>query len=187
MKQKDRIAETTNNVGGESCSTSNNLYSTPKCKYDVFLSFAGKDSSLNFTDNLYEAFIKSGIRCFRDDVDLSRGEDINDLFQAIQDSLFVVLVISENYAISTWCLDELQEILESREKLGRRVFPIFYNVDPADVRHQQGSFGQALAELEEKYKENTTKVRSWRTTLSDVGRLSGWVTRGKHEADLIKI
>ncbi|KAI9073245.1 hypothetical protein K1719_044796 [Acacia pycnantha] len=70
-----------------------------------------KDTRLNFTDHLYDAFIRSGIRCFIDNVDLPRGEDINYLFQAIQDSLCAVVVISKNYAKSTWCLDELQKFL----------------------------------------------------------------------------
>ncbi|KAI9079554.1 hypothetical protein K1719_038458 [Acacia pycnantha] len=172
--------------GGGSSPTSNTLHSTPPCKYDVFLSFAGKDTRLNFTDHLYDAFIRSGIRCFKDDVDLKKGEDISSLFQAIQESLCAVLVISQNYAKSTWCLDELQKILESQEKLGRKVFPIFYNVNPADVRDQRESFGKALAELEVTFKENPTKVQSWRTALSTIGRLSGYPTTDKHEADLVK-
>ncbi|KAK4278803.1 hypothetical protein QN277_016600 [Acacia crassicarpa] len=164
-------------VRGEPSSSSDTFNSTPQWEYDVFLSFAGKDTRLNFTGHLCEAFIRSGIRCFKDDVDLPKGEDINDLFRAIQDSLCAVLVISKNYAKSTWCLDELQQIIESQNTLGQRVFPIFYNVNPADVRHQQESFGEALAELEEKFKENPTKVQNWRKALSKIGNLSGWVTR----------
>ncbi|KAI9114631.1 hypothetical protein K1719_014329 [Acacia pycnantha] len=183
-KRKDRTPETAYNVGGECSSTSKTLNSSPEWKYDVFLSFAG---DTRFTHHLYEAFRRSGIRCFRDDVALQRGEDINSLFRAIQESLCAVVVISKNYAKSTSCLDELKKILRSRKKLGRRVFPIFYNVDPADVRDQRRSFGKAFAKHEEKFKENTTKVQSWRTALSKIGSLSGWVTRDdKHEADIIK-
>ncbi|KAI9079567.1 hypothetical protein K1719_038471 [Acacia pycnantha] len=185
-KRKERSPETAYNVGGESSSTFNTLNSSPECKYDVFLSFAGKDTRLNFTGHLYEAFSRSGIICFRDDEALQKGEDINYLFRAIEDSLCAVLVISESYAKSKWCLDELQIILESQNTLGRRVFPIFYNVDPADVRGQRGSFGEALAELEKKFKENPTKVQGWRTALSKIGNLSGWVTRNMYEAGLIK-
>ncbi|KAI9114658.1 hypothetical protein K1719_014356 [Acacia pycnantha] len=152
-KRKDRTPETANNVGGESSSTSRTLNSSPECKYDVFLSFAGKDSRFKFTDHLYEAFSRSGI---------------------------TFVVISKNYAKSTWCLDELQKILRCRKKLGRSVFPIFYNVDPADVRKQRKSFGKAFAKHEEKFKENTTKVQSWRTALSKISKVSGWDTRGKY-------
>ncbi|KAI9079565.1 hypothetical protein K1719_038469 [Acacia pycnantha] len=186
IKRKERSPETAYNSAGESSSTSNTLTLSPEWDYDVFLSFYGKDTRLNFTDHLYEAFISSGIRCYKDDVDLPRGKDIDYLLQVIQDSLCAVLVISENYAKSPWCLDELQTILESREKLGGRVFPIFYDVNPDDVTYQKGSFGKALAELEEKFKENSTKVQNWRTALSKIGNISGWVTRGKPEADLIK-
>ncbi|KAI9079566.1 hypothetical protein K1719_038470 [Acacia pycnantha] len=189
-KRKKRSPETANNVGGETSSTSN---SPDKWKYEVFLSFYGEDTRLDFTDHLYEAFIKSGINCFRDDVNLPRGEDIDYLLQVIKDSLCAVVVISKNYAKSTWCLDELQTILRSRKKLDRRVFPIFYNVDPSDVTKQTGSFGKALAKHKKKFKENPTKVPNWRTkvknwraALSKIGNISGEDTRGKHEAGRIK-
>ncbi|XP_054797624.1 TMV resistance protein N-like [Prosopis cineraria] len=123
-------------VGGESSTCSFTCDSTPEWEYDVFLTFTG---------HLDYAFNRSGIKTFRDDVDLERGGVIkDDIFQAIEDSFCAVLVMSENYAISTWCLDELQKILECRNKLGRRVFPIFYDVDPADVRHQRSSFWKSL-------------------------------------------
>ncbi|KAK4278775.1 hypothetical protein QN277_016575 [Acacia crassicarpa] len=186
-KRNDRTPETANNVGGESSSTSNTCNSSPdKWKHDVFLSFAGSDTRLNFTDHLYDAFIRSGIRCYKDDVDLQRGEDIDNLLQEIRDSLCAVLVISQNYAKSRWCLDELETAVKSRENLGRKVFPIFYNVNPSDVRHQQGSFRKAFADLEKKFKGNTTKVESWRSALSKIGNISGAETRGKHEATLVK-
>ncbi|KAK4278793.1 hypothetical protein QN277_016592 [Acacia crassicarpa] len=174
-------------VGGESPSTSNTFNSTRSWEYDVFLSFAGKDTRLNFTDHLYHAFIKGGIKCFKDDVDLPKGEDIEYLFQAIEESFCAVLVISQNYAKSIWCLEELQKILEFQNALGRKVFPIFHNVNPADVRDQRESVGKALAELEQKFKGDITKVKEWRKALSDIGSLSGWDARNKPEAELVKV
>ncbi|KAI9094446.1 hypothetical protein K1719_026671 [Acacia pycnantha] len=172
-------------VGGES-STSNSTDAS-KWKYDVFLSFAGKDTRLKFTSQLDEAFKRSGIKTFLDDVDLERGRDISqNLFQAIEDSLCAVVVISEKFANSKWCLDELQKILESRKTLHRQVFPIFYDVDPADVRKQTKNFGNALAEHEKIFGKNTTKVQNWRDALFKISNLSGWDTRGKNEADVIK-
>ncbi|XP_054776471.1 TMV resistance protein N-like [Prosopis cineraria] len=168
-------------VGGKSSTSSSTSDSTPEWKYDVFLSFAGKDTCLKFTGHLDDAFIKSGINTLRDDVDFERGGAIkDDLFQAIEDSLCSVLVISENYANSTWCLEELQKILESKKKLGRRVFPIFYDVDPADVRKQQNSFGKALAEHEDKFGKDAEKVQNWKNVLFEIGKLAGWDTRSKY-------
>ncbi|KAL6342797.1 hypothetical protein AAG906_016632 [Vitis piasezkii] len=48
----------------------------PQCKYEVFLSFRGKDTRFNFTDHLYANLIRRGIHTFRDDDSLKRGEEI---------------------------------------------------------------------------------------------------------------
>ncbi|XP_054799134.1 disease resistance protein RUN1-like isoform X1 [Prosopis cineraria] len=68
--------------------------------------------------------------------------------------------------------------------MGGRVFPIFYDVDPADVRNQRKRFGEALSE-HERFRGNMDKVTNWRNSLSDIGNLSGWDTRLRPEALLI--
>ncbi|XP_028781521.1 TMV resistance protein N-like [Neltuma alba] len=174
-------------AGGESSSSSDPRNSTPNWKYDVFLSFTGKDTRLKFLDHLDKAFERSGIKTFKDDKDLERGKVIKeDLFQAIEDSLCAVIVISENYAKSTWCLEELQKILEASKILDRRVFPIFYDVDPTDVRHQRKRFLEAMDEHENRFREDNVKVQTWRSALCEIANLSGWDTRGRREADLIE-
>ncbi|KAK4278811.1 hypothetical protein QN277_016608 [Acacia crassicarpa] len=161
---------------------------TSKWEYDVFLSFAGQDTRLNFTDHLHDAFIRRGVKCFRDAEGIERGQVIKQqLLQAIKDSLCAVVVLSENYANSSWCLNELQEILESRKKFGLHVFPVFYDVDPSDVRHQRESFGKALAEHEKRFeKAKDNKVQIWREALSEVSHLSGWDTRSRPETEVIR-
>jgi hypothetical protein len=48
------------------------------------------------------------------DNDLRRGEEISpSLVKAIEDSMLSVIIFSQNYASSKWCLDELLKILES--------------------------------------------------------------------------
>ena len=54
------------------------------------------------------------------------------------------------------------------------VLPIFYEVDPSDVRKQIGTFAQAFAEHKERFKENTEKVQTWRVALREMANLSGW-------------
>jgi len=46
-----------------------------------------------------------------------------------------IIVFSENYASSAWCLDELGKIIECR-KNNRSMVPIFYKVDPSEVCKQ---------------------------------------------------
>lgn len=155
-------------------SSSKSPNSNRRWKYHVFLSFRGIDTRNNFTDHLYEALKRRGFITFRDDEVLIIGEVISDeLLKAIEESLISIVVLSENYASSTWCLDELLKILESRKLLGRKVLPIFYGVDPSAVRHQTGSFKKAFEKHEKRFRDDTDKVQRWRNALKEVAGLSG--------------
>ena len=143
--------------------------------YDVFLSFRGEDTRNNFTDHLYAALQRSGIFTFRDNERLERGKSISpELVKAIEESRFAIVILSRNYASSTWCLDELAKIIQCMKEMEMTVLPIFYGVDPSDVRKQMRSFAQAFVEHEERLKENTKNVQTWRAALSEVANLSGW-------------
>ena len=81
-------------------------------KYDVFLSFRGVDTRNNFTDHLYAALQRNGILTFKDEEKLRKGNRISsELLKAINESRFAIVILSRNYASSTWCLDELAEII----------------------------------------------------------------------------
>ncbi|XP_030944347.1 TMV resistance protein N-like isoform X2 [Quercus lobata] len=142
-------------------------------KYDVFLSFRGEDTRYKFMGHLYEALIQKGIFTFKDDEKLERGEPISpDLLKAIEESRFAVVILSENYASSTWCLDELAKIICCKNETGMTVLPVFHYVEPSDVRKQMGTFALAFAKHEEK--ENKERVEKWRDALTQVGSLRGW-------------
>jgi len=121
--------------------------------YDVFLSFRGEDTRYGFTGNLYKALCDKGIHTFIDDDKLERGEKITPaLMKAIQESMIAITVLSHNYASSSFCLDELAAILECKNK-GLLVIPLFYKVDPSYVRHQKGSYGEALTKQQKWFKD----------------------------------
>ncbi|XP_010498130.1 PREDICTED: disease resistance protein RPP4-like [Camelina sativa] len=140
-------------------------------KYDVFLSFRGEDTRKTIVSHLYAALESRGIVTFKDDKRLEIGDHISDeLRRALDGSSFAIVVLSENYATSRWCLLELQLIMELMKEGRLEVFPIFYGVDPSVVRHQLGSF--AL----EKYQgrpQMADKVLRWREALNLVANLSG--------------
>ncbi|XP_030926683.1 TMV resistance protein N-like isoform X3 [Quercus lobata] len=148
--------------------------STRQCNYDVFLSFRGEDTRNGFTDHLYHGLCDKSINTFIDN-DLQRGETISEeLRRAIRSSRISIIIFSQNYAFSTWCLEELVEILNCRLN-GQRVVPVFYKVDPSEVRKQEKcAFKEALAEQENKFKNNKEKVQRWRTALKEAADLSGW-------------
>ena len=143
-------------------------------KYDVFISFRGEDTRNTFVSHLYEALCDKKIKTFIDEVSLERGKEISPtLLEAIQESKIFVIVLSENYASSTWCLDELLHILQWKGTY-KQIIPVFYDVDPSHVRHQRGSYKISFDRLEERFKDEINKVQKWRDALTQVANLSGW-------------
>ncbi|KAL6123765.1 hypothetical protein ACLB2K_076283 [Fragaria x ananassa] len=156
-------------------------------KYDVFLSFRGEDTRKGFTDHLHDKLQWRGIRTFRDDPELERGTCISpELLSAIKQSRFAIVVLSPNYASSTWCMLELCKIFECMEERGT-ILPIFYEVEPSHVRHQRGSFAEAFDEHEEKFGEDSKQVEEWRDALTKVANLVGWTSKDyRYETELIR-
>ncbi|PNX88689.1 NBS-LRR resistance protein, partial [Trifolium pratense] len=110
--------------------------------YDVFLSFRGEDSRAKFISHLHSSLQNAGIHTFRDDDEIERGDQIStSLLQAIGRSRISIVVLSTNYANSRWCMVELEKIMEIGRARGLVVVPVFYEVDPSEVRHQKGQFG----------------------------------------------
>lgn len=162
------------------------LPSPSQWKYDVFLSFRGEDTRIGFTDHLYDKLRWQTIKTFRDNEELQRGKTFApELLTAIEQSRFAIVVLSPNYASSSWCLDEITKIVECMETRGT-ILPIFYHVDPSDVRKQMGSFAEAFTKHEENFRKDMAKVRQWREALFKVANFSGWTSKDRYETELIK-
>ncbi|KAK4259798.1 hypothetical protein QN277_006092 [Acacia crassicarpa] len=154
-------------------------------RYEVFLSFRGEDTRNNFTGHLHKALQRKGIHTFKDDKNLPRGEQIRpELLRAIEQSQISVVVLSKNYANSSWCLDELVEICTVINKPGYTVLPVFYHVDPSHVRNQRGHFKEAF----DKHQQNSSrKIPEWKSALEKVAGLAGHHVNGnKSESDIIE-
>ena len=148
------------------------LSSTSQWKYDVFLSFRGEDTRNTAVDFLNYALQRRGLYIFKDDEKLEGGKTIKpELLKAIEESRFAVVILSENYASSTWCLEELVKIIDCEKEQRMTVLPIFYHVDPSDVRKLKGAFGKAFDEHEKQFKE---KVDTWRAALNHVADIVGY-------------
>ncbi|KAL3360027.1 hypothetical protein AABB24_016503, partial [Solanum stoloniferum] len=169
-------------VVGESSSSSN-------LSYDVFLSFRGEDTRKNFTGHLYFRLCQVGVNTFIDDEELRKGDVIsNKLDKAIEQSRIAIVVFSKNYASSSWCLDELVKILDCKERLNQVVLPIFYDVDPSQVRRQTGSFDKALKKHKERL-VGAERMEKWKAALTEAADLSGWDLRNVadgHESRFIE-
>ncbi|EEF36950.1 hypothetical protein RCOM_1122080 [Ricinus communis] len=71
-------------------------------KYDVFISFRGKDIRDGFLSHLHEALRQSQINAFIDE-SIERGKEISSsLLKIIEESHVSVVIFTENYADSPW-------------------------------------------------------------------------------------
>ncbi|XP_068326586.1 toll/interleukin-1 receptor-like protein [Pyrus communis] len=153
------------------------ISSTPggfRLRWDVFLSFRGEDTRSTITKSLYEALKSRGVRVFLDDDGLDRGDDIApSLLEAIDDSAAAIVVLSRRYADSRWCLEELAKICESSRRC--LILPVFYQVDPSDVRRQGGPFSEHFSAHELQY--GNAVVSKWRDAMAKVGGKAGYVCK----------
>lgn len=145
--------------------------SSNSLRYDVFPSFRGKDIRNNFLSHLLKEFESKGIVTFIDD-HIEKSLTIGpELIAAIEESKIAVVLFSENYASSSWCLDELVEILKCKEKRGLKVIPVFHKVDPSDVRKQTGKFGMSF--LETCRGKTEEQQHRWRQALTHAANIAG--------------
>jgi len=150
-------------------------------EYDVFLSFRGSDTRRGFTGNIWNALHNRGIRTFRDNLEIYKGKNIEEsLFEAIEKSKAAIVVLSPDYATSSFCLDELCHILKCIKGRGRFVWPIFCDVDPSIVRwSEKGTYGEAMAKHKESNWHGDDKLEEWMKALKQVADLSGYVYKGE--------
>ena len=154
--------------------------SSKKNHYDVFVTFRGDDTRNNFTDFLFDALETKDISVFRDNTNLQQGESIElELLRAIEGSQIYVAVFSRNYASSTWCLREIETICECIHGTKKQVLPVFYDVDPSEVRKQSGNYCEAFVKHAQRFQQDSQMVSRWREALKLVGSISGWDLRDK--------
>nr|GEW18466.1 Toll/interleukin-1 receptor (TIR) domain-containing protein [Tanacetum cinerariifolium] len=116
---------------------------------------------------------------------MKQGKTIdNQLIQAIKDSRFFIIVFSKNYASSSWCLDELVEIMDCQKTGKQTAYPVFFHVEPTHVRKQSGAFGEAFSE-----NKNKDAAGKWIEALKGAANVVGrelQATANGHEAKFIK-
>ncbi|KAF5468048.1 hypothetical protein F2P56_012235 [Juglans regia] len=155
--------------------------------WDVFLSFHGEDTRNSFTAHLYTALKQRSLSTFRDDKELERGKYISEeLLNAIENSMYAVIVLSPNYAFSRWCLTELAKIIECMKKTRLIILPVFYHVDPSHVRNQKCTFAEAFDKHENDLRIVVDHLQTWRSALHKMGHISGWDLRDGDESTVIQ-
>ncbi|CAL1377126.1 unnamed protein product [Linum trigynum] len=151
------------------------LITTP-WRHHVFLNFRGPDVRHTFADHLYYALVRKGIKAFRDDSDLPRGQSVAEAIpRAIEESKLSVVVLSRGYASSEYCLDELVKIMQTVKEKGHQAFPVFYRLTPDDVVDHMwsGCYKDDFDRHKRVY--SYERVDSWSHALTDIADIAGWV------------
>ncbi|KEH18362.1 disease resistance protein RLM3 [Medicago truncatula] len=132
-----------------------------------------------FISHLYKALRRKHNPTYIDNL-IEKGDEVwAELVKAMKQSTLFLVVFSENYASSTWCLNELVQIMECH-KNDQVVNPVFYHVDPSDVRKHTGSYGTALAKHKKEDKctiqrwKNARTIQKWKNALFEAANLSGF-------------
>ncbi|XP_021825694.1 uncharacterized protein LOC110766634 [Prunus avium] len=125
--------------------TSSSSSSTPETlDFDVFLRFRGEDTCNSFRDHLYHGLKLKGIDTFSDEEKLERRKPkAPKLLKAVEHSKFAVVVLFEDYASSTWCLDELAHIVQCMKEARLEVFPVFYHIEASE--HKEAPVAMPLS------------------------------------------
>ncbi|KAH9289126.1 hypothetical protein KI387_033243, partial [Taxus chinensis] len=152
--------------------------------YHVFINHHGKDAKDALATPIHRALDSTGLRVFLDRVELERGDFFPAVLEkAIAGASLHIAIFSENYAQSPWCLAELACMLQT----GTTIIPIFYKVEPADLRHAvhgNGVYVHAFAEYERKgrYLE---KLEKWKMALHKASFYTGDII--KKEGDVRRL
>ncbi|XP_039167068.1 protein PHLOEM PROTEIN 2-LIKE A8 [Eucalyptus grandis] len=128
------------------------------------------------------------INVFRIDDPSLIGKNVSsEIRNAIEHCKISIPILSENFASSHWCLDELAQIVECKKTKGQEMLPIFYKVKPSDVKDLLNSFGGNMRQQKKLFKRS--KYKQWKQVLKEVGSSKGWES-GKiangHEGVLVK-
>lgn len=165
-------------------------------KDQVFISFRGKDERNGLLTHLKQKLIDGNVNVFTDDN--VTGQPLQNLFRHIQNSRIAIVIFSENYAESHWCLDELVEINKCVEtKKLNAVIPIFHKVEVSSVREQSGMFGEKFLSLQnsllakevtrKKIKRINSKIKRWKEALEIVTGMSGLTyDNNRYDRDMTK-
>lgn len=163
-------------------------YMSPRYEYEVFLSFRGSDTRSNFTDYLYHRLRLAGLHLFRDNEELRVGKEIgSELLRALDKSQIYIPIFSQNYATSSWCLREVAYMNECTSKSDgqKEILPIFFDVDPDDVKLKTELYKKAIAKHKEKF--GSDELKRWEDALVKVAHLKGWELKGKGHGELIEL
>ncbi|GLJ45652.1 hypothetical protein SUGI_0960930 [Cryptomeria japonica] len=155
-----------------------------KLPYDVFINHRGPDVKHTLAVTLYNTLSAMGLRVFLDKEELKLGDYLpKEIEEAMHSALLHIAIFSQNYAQSPWCLAELSYML----KTGTQIIPIFYHLQPGDIRHEKGMYADAFSRHKKKGRYSSEKIQEWKNAVNRVSYNVGEILNNKDdEGRLVK-
>lgn len=139
----------------------------------VFINFRGAELRQKFVSHLETALKQNSINVFANQDELKGGDPIDFLSKRIKESRIALAILSSRYTESSWCLDELVKIKEREEEGKLTAIPIFYKLNPSDVKRLEGDFGSNLWNQVKRTSE-FDKLKKWKEALDFVSHKTGF-------------
>ncbi|BAT97010.1 hypothetical protein VIGAN_09035000 [Vigna angularis var. angularis] len=178
-------------ASSSSSSSSSFLKSEPHFIYDVVINFGGEDIGRRFLSHLHYALLQAQVKTFTSEENGQEGTKLEEHMRAIAASKIAIIVFSKTYAESICCLIELEEIIECLKTFGQIVLPVFYEIDPLDVRDQTNDFGKALGQTANKSysgEQLEHALSRWSRALAIASGITGWDLRNfRHDAEFVEV
>ncbi|XP_017442548.1 disease resistance protein RUN1 isoform X1 [Vigna angularis] len=142
-------------------------------KYDVLINFNGEDIGRKFVSHLDSILSAVGLTTFlhHDNGVKSMNEPILNLYRV------AIVVFTKTYSQSPWCLHQLQQIIQWHQTYSRHVLPVYYEIQPFDVRSQKGDFGKAFKKAaHQTFSQQQLEhgMSKWTHALTKAANFFGW-------------
>ncbi|XP_059073559.1 disease resistance protein RPV1-like [Cryptomeria japonica] len=159
-----------------SISTSASTLMQKTC-YDVFINHRGADVKHTLASSIYNILKNMKLMVFLDSEELEYGDFFpTTLEAAMRSAPLHIAIFSENYAKSSWCLAELSYML----KVGAKIIPVFYHVEPTDLRwvaQGKGVYAKAFKGHEQKGRYSLEQLQEWKRALYNISFYNGQIIR----------
>ncbi|XP_068479329.1 disease resistance protein RUN1-like isoform X1 [Phaseolus vulgaris] len=143
--------------------------------YDVVINFNGEDIQRKFVSHLDSALSAVGFTTFLHHPNALHPIHIQQPILNL--SRVAIVVFTKSYSQSAWCLQQLHQIIEWHETYCRHVLPIYYEIEPSDVRLQMADFGKAFKETAQHTfsgQQLEHAISRWSHALTKAANFFGW-------------
>ncbi|XP_027906284.1 TMV resistance protein N-like isoform X2 [Vigna unguiculata] len=150
-------------------------------KYDVLINFNGEDIRRKFVSHLDSVLSAVGLTTF-----LHHDNGVKPMHEPILNLCRVAIVVfTQTYSQSAWCLHQLQQIIQWHQTYCKHVLPVYYEIQPSDIRLQKGDFGKAFettAHQTFSAQELEHGMSRWSHALTKAANFFGW-DESNHRSD----